>query len=291
MSLLQDTHSLPRELQQKCEQVTTLLAGFTRVIVAYSGGVDSTLLAKLARDVLGTAAVLAVTADSPSIAREDLADAVRLARALDLQHLVIRTDEVQDPAYQANSPGRCYVCKRTLFVALEALARSHGADAVLYGAIGDDAASERPGERAASERGVRAPLQEAGLSKFEIRLLAKALGVPNWNRPQNACLSSRIPHGSAVTEDKLRQVEEAEAFLRAQGFHQVRVRHLGAQARIEVDVEAVGRFQDPQLRQAVSERFAQLGFVTVSLDRAGYRAGGAQQIAVDEVLLSAIDRC
>ncbi|PIQ83812.1 MAG: TIGR00268 family protein [Candidatus Omnitrophica bacterium CG11_big_fil_rev_8_21_14_0_20_63_9] len=291
MSLLQDAHSLPRELQQKCEQVTALLAGFRRVIVAYSGGVDSTLLAKLARDVLGKAAVLAVTADSPSLAREDLAEAIRLAQELDLQHLVIRTSEVQDLAYQANTPGRCYVCKRTLFVELEALARARGADMVLYGAIGDDIVSERPGERAASERGVRAPLQEVGLSKFEIRLLAQALGVPNWNRPQNACLSSRIPHGTTVTEDKLRQVEEAEAFLHAQGFHQVRVRHLGAHARIEVDVEAVGRFQDSQLRRAVTDRFAQLGFVTVSLDRAGYRAGGAQQSAVDEVLLSAIDKC
>jgi uncharacterized protein len=278
-----------RLLDQKLARVKGILSGFSRVVVAFSGGVDSTLLAKLACDVLGRANVLAAVADSPSMAREDLEEAKRLARGLGLRCLVVATSEVSDPSYRANTPARCFFCKQELFDVLGRLAGSRGYSAVLYGAIGDDRLSERPGQRAAAAAGVRAPLQEAGLAKREVRALAKQLGMPNWNRPQNACLSSRIPHGSAVTELKLGQIEEAEAALRAHGFQQVRVRHLGTHARIEVGTDEVRRFLDGTLCAEVARRFKALGFETVGVDRAGYRTGGADRSSADEILLTSAD--
>ena len=276
---------MDKSLAQKCDTATELIRGVGRAVIAFSGGVDSTLLAKLARDLMGREHALAATADSPSLAREDLAEACRLAEQLDLRHMVIRTRELESPIYQENTQARCYVCKRELFTELEELATAGRFPAVLYGAIGEDRLAERPGQRAASQFGVRAPLQEAGLAKWEVREWAKRLGLPNWDRPQNACLSSRIPHGQMVTEAKLRQIEAAEAVLRAQGFQQVRVRHLGRHARIEVGSEAVERFRDPALIQEIALEFTRIGFETVGVDRTGYQAGGANRSPIDELLL------
>ena len=267
------------QLAQKLNAVQETLRGFKRVLVAFSGGVDSTLLATLARQVLGKERVVSVTADSPSLAREDLAFAKQLAAELDLQHLVISTGEVSNPSYRANTEARCFFCKHELFEVLEDLARERQIPVVLYGAIGEDRIAERPGQRAALQFGVRAPLQEAAVSKGEVRELAQSIGLPNWDRPQNACLSSRIPHGMEVTEEKLRQVEAAERFVRAQGFRQVRVRHLGTRARIEVEPEAVPRFKDQGLRSKIECALRAMGFQEVFIDPVGYHPGGASIVA------------
>jgi uncharacterized protein len=217
-----------------------------------------------------------VTADSASLARADLEETRRLAAGLDVEHLVITTREIEKARYQANAPDRCYVCKQTLFVDLEPLAAARGMT-IVYGAIGDDAASERPGQQAAAKQRVRAPLQSAGIEKWEVREAARQMRLPNWDQPQNACLSSRIPHGLLVTEDKLRQIEQAETFLRTKGFHQVRVRHLGIRARVEVEPAAVARFDEGTLRSETERHFQTIGFASTVIDPRGYHLGGANE--------------
>jgi len=241
-----------------------------RVLVAFSGGIDSTLVLRLASEQLGADAV-AITAVSPSLARSDLEAARDIAREIGADHELVRSKETEDPRYQRNDPQRCYFCKTNVYQCLIDFARERGFDWILDGTNADDIGDHRPGLRAAREHGVRSPLQEAGVGKEEIRSWARELGLSNWNRPANACLSSRVPYGSEVTPKKLAQVEQAEASLRKLGFRELRVRHHDQVARIEVSPDELPRAveQGEHIITAMKEA----GFLYASLDLAGFRSG------------------
>lgn len=240
------------------------------VLVAYSGGVDSTLLLKLALDELGNRAVGAL-ASSPAYPESEQEEARILAHALGAELVEVSTKEVELDAYARNNPDRCFHCKEELFDKLEPVQRQLELDHLAYGATADDAGDHRPGHGSAIRRGVRFPLLEAGMGKPEIRAAARALGLPNWNKPSFACLSSRIPHGTQVTVDALRQIEAAESAVKALGFSQVRVRHHGEVARIEVDGTEIDRLIAE--RERVVEAVRKAGYKFVSADLEGYVTG------------------
>lgn len=240
------------------------------VLVAYSGGVDSSLLLKLALEEL-PGGVVAVLASSPAYPESEQEQARVLAHRLGVRLVEIDTAEVEQEAYIRNNPDRCYHCKEELFGALEPIRAAHGVAVIAYGATADDAGDHRPGHASAVRNGVRFPLLEAGLGKAEIRLAARALGLPNWNKPSFACLSSRIPHGTPVTLEALRQIEAAEAAVRGLGFDQVRVRHHGDVARLEVDACDLTRVLAE--RERVVEGIKAAGYAFVSLDLEGYSTG------------------
>jgi pyridinium-3,5-biscarboxylic acid mononucleotide sulfurtransferase len=240
------------------------------VLIAYSGGVDSSLLLKLALEEL-PGCVVAVLASSPAYPEAEQAEARELARRLGAELVEVDTSEVELEAYQRNNPDRCFHCKEELFDTLEPVRERLGLGAIAYGATADDAGDHRPGHASAVKRGVRFPLLEAGLGKAEIRLAARSLGLPNWNKPSFACLSSRIPHGTPVTVEALRQIERAEAVVKALGFVQVRVRHHGDVARVEVEPEEVERLFER--REAVVVGLKEAGYTFVALDLEGYSTG------------------
>jgi len=242
-------------------------------LVAFSGGVDSTFLLRVAHDVLGDGAT-AVTAISPSLAASERRETETLARAIGARHLLIRTEEFDDPRYLRNDESRCYYCKSELFRVLKTLLRSAGGGAIVYGAITDDLGDDRPGMRAAEEAGVRAPLIEAGLTKTMIRRLSRELGLPTWNKPAMACLASRVPRLVPVTPDALRRVERAEDAVRALGYRQVRVRLRGEDARVELDGEGLRRAAPPHERRRLTRAVLAAGFRQVVIDPEGYRPGG-----------------
>jgi pyridinium-3,5-biscarboxylic acid mononucleotide sulfurtransferase len=261
-------------LDEKYTRLRACLRDLGSVLVAFSGGVDSSVLLKVAYETLGERA-LAATADSESYPREELAEARGLAASIGCEHIVVQTREVDDPRYAANAPDRCYYCKKTLFAELEPIARRRGLHAIVYGAMADDLGTHRPGHRAAAEFQVRSPLIEAGLGKAEIRALAQRLGLPNWNKPSFACLSSRIAYGEPVTAEKLRVLDEAERFLRGLGLRQFRVRHHDTIARLEVPPEDLATVVEQ--REAIVARLKELGYVYVTLDLQGFRSGSMNE--------------
>lgn len=265
----------PTSAEAKRSRLEAILRDCGSVCIGYSGGVDSVYLARVALDVLGPERVLAVTGRSDAYPEHQHRIALDCVERFGIPHLEIRTDELDDPAYTANPTNRCYHCKTELWSKLVPLARSRGLAVVMDGSNADDAGDWRPGALAARERGVRSPLQEAGLTKAEIRELSRAAGLPTWDQPAAPCLSSRLPYGLEVTPARLRQVERAEAAVRALGFDGFRVRHHGDAARLEVAPAAVDRALERAPELVVALRGA--GFPRVLLDVEGYRSGALNE--------------
>ncbi|MBD2844997.1 ATP-dependent sacrificial sulfur transferase LarE [Paenibacillus sp. IB182496] len=263
-------------LQQKHDKLKALLGEMDSVVVAFSGGIDSTLLLKVALDTLGPDRVLAVTADSETYPARELEEARTLAAQLQARHEVVYTSELEIPGYKENTPNRCYFCKRNLFEELLPLLAREGFSNVAFGLIADDMGEHRPGVKAARELNVRGPLQEAGLGKEEIRALARELGLPNWDKPSFACLSSRIAYGEEITVPKLTRVDRAELYLQRLGFRQVRVRVHGEMARIEVEPAEMARLLE--VSHAATEYLQGLGFQYVTMDLTGYKSGSMNRV-------------
>jgi uncharacterized protein len=270
------TTTRTEELRQKAARLEARLSQLNSVIVAFSGGVDSAFLAVTASRILGARA-LAVTAASASYPETHRQLALQVARAFELRHEIIETAELQRPEYRANPANRCYFCKDELFTHLSALARVRGMAHVLDGNNADDRGDYRPGRQAARDHGVLSPLDEADLTKEEIRTLAREAGMSSWNEPASACLSSRIPYGSEVTDEKLRQIERAEDAVRALGFRVFRVRHHDHLARLEIARDEMARALDPLVNERLVAGVKAAGYQFVSLDLQGYRLGSLNE--------------
>jgi uncharacterized protein len=267
-----------QELEKKYEKLREIIGGFPRLLVAYSGGADSAFLLKVARDVLGDK-VSAAIADSPSLPRRELKQALMIARDyIGIEPKVIETREMENPEYLQNNGNRCYFCKSEMFVRMERYASETGIPVLAFGENADDRNDHRPGAQAAREHDVRAPLREAELAKEEIRQLSRQLGLPTWEKPAAPCLSSRFPYGEKITPEGLLKVEQAEDFLHQLGFRNLRVRHHDNLARIEVPEEEISQITDPALREKITARFKEIGYLFVCVDLTGLKSGSLNVI-------------
>ncbi len=265
-------------LDEKHQRLRRALRDLDRVAVAFSAGVDSTFLLKVAVDVLGPAKVLAVTGTSDSLARAELEEASALAKAIGAEHVVIETDEFDDPDYTSNPTNRCYHCRMNLYRHMERELAKRGAYAIVSGTNADDLGDYRPGITAAGECGVTSPVAEVGLTKAEVRALSGRLGLSTVDKPASPCLSSRVPYGEPITSEKMRMIEAGERFLRELGIGECRVRHHGNLARIEVAPESIPTLAEPEVAGRVNAHFCSLGYNYVSLDLGGFRSGSLNEV-------------
>lgn len=263
--------------KDKLDRLKEILKEMGSVVIGFSGGVDSTFLVKVAQDTLGDK-VMAVTASSSTFPEREMNEAISFAGVTNIRHQVIKSEELDIEGFSKNPKDRCYYCKKELFSKLQDIAREEGYNYVIDGANTDDTGDYRPGMNAARELGVRSPLLEAGLSKADIRVLSKEMNLPTWDKPSFACLSSRVPYGQEITHDKLRMIDLSEQYFLDLGFRQVRVRHHGDIARVEVSPEERVKFFDLELMDRVSKRLKEIGFAYVTLDFAGYRTGSMNEV-------------